>query len=263
LLSCALPAAALCACAVSQVKEVQMGTDYSAQIAQRLPLITDPEALRYINVLGDSLAKVTDQRDLQWHFNIVDSREVNAFAVPGGYVYVNRGLIERAQTMSQVAGVIAHEIGHVTRRHSIKQAQKAQGANVGMSLACILTRICGSGLATTGIDVLAGGAFAQFSRSDEAEADEEGVRTTIKAGIDPNGIPEMFRILLDERKSHPGAADAFFATHPMEEDRIATALALIRIFPPAQLEGLTRDSQNFHVFKDRLASLPPSPEPKR
>ena len=259
----ALPAAALGACAVSQQKEVQMGTNYSAQIAQQLPLIRDPEALRYMNVLGDSLAKVTDQRDLQWHFNIVDSREVNAFAVPGGYVYVNRGLIERAQTMSEVAGVIGHEIGHVTRRHSIKQMQKAQGANGGMTLGCILTRICGSGLATTAMDVGTGGLFAHFSRGDEAEADDEGVRTLIKAGIDPNGIPEMFRILLDERKNHPGTVDAFFATHPMEEDRIAAAQALIHTFPPAQLEGLTRDSQNFHAFKDRLASLPPSPEVKK
>ena len=259
-LSCAIAACALGACAVSQQKEVQMGTNYAAQIAQQLPLIRDPEALRYITVLGDSLAKVTDQRDLQWHFNIVDSKEVNAFAVPGGYVYVNRGLIERAQTMSEVAGVIGHEIGHVTRRHSIRQMQKAQGANIGMSLGCILTRICGSGLATTAMDVGAGGLFAHFSRGDEAEADDEGVRTLIKAGIDPNGIPEMFRVLLDERKKSPGAVDAFFATHPMEEDRIAAAQALIRTFPPAQLEGLTKDSQNFHAFKDRLASLPPSPE---
>jgi predicted Zn-dependent protease len=258
-----LPAAALGACAVSQQKEVRMGTNYSAQIAQQLPLIRDPEALRYTNVLGDSLAKVTDQRDLQWHFNIVDSREVNAFAVPGGYVYVNRGLIERAQTMSEVAGVIGHEIGHVTRRHSIRQMQKAQGANVGMTLGCILTRICGSGLATTAMDVGAGGLFAHFSRGDEIEADDEGIRTMIKAGIDPNGIPEMFRVLLDERKKSPGAVDALFATHPMEEDRIAAAQALIRTFPPAQLEGLTRDSQNFHAFKERLASLPPSPEVKK
>ena len=157
-----IAALSLAACAVSQVKEVEMGNSYSAQIAKELPLITDAEALRYVNVLGDSLAKVTDQRDLQWHFNIVDSREVNAFAVPGGFVYVNRGLIERAQSMSQVAGVIGHEIGHVTRRHSIKQMQKQQGANGLMSLACILTRACGSGLATSGMDLLAGGAVRAF-----------------------------------------------------------------------------------------------------
>jgi predicted Zn-dependent protease len=132
-----------------------------------------------------------------------------------------------------------------------------------MTLGCILTRICGNGLATTAMDVGAGGLFAHFSRGDEAEADEEGVRTTIKAGIDPNGIPEMFRILLDERKKNPGATEAFFATHPMEEDRIAATRALIATYPARQLEGLTRDSQNFHAFKDRLASLPPSPDLKK
>lgn len=262
-LAAVLPGIAAGACAVSQVKEVEMGNNYSAQIAQQMPLIKDAEVLRYINVLGDSLAKVTDQRDLQWHFNIVDSKEVNAFAVPGGYVYVNRGLIERAQSMSQVAGVIGHEIGHVTRRHSIKQMQKSQGMSGLTSLACILTRVCDSGIASSAINLGATGLFAQFSQADEAEADAEGVRTVIKAGIDPNGIPEMFRILLDERKDHPGAAAAFFATHPLEEKRIAATRELIATYPPAALEGLTRDSQNFHAFKERLASLPPSPEPKK
>lgn len=233
-----------------------MGANSAGQVAKQLPLITDPEALRYINVLGDSLAKVTDQRDLEWHFSIVDSKEVNAFALPGGYVYVNRGLVERAESMSELAGVLGHEIGHVTRRHSIKQMQKSQGANVGMTLACILTRICGSGLASAAMDVGAGGVFAHFSRSDEEEADEEAVRTTIKAGIDPNGILEMFRILLDERKKNPSSVSAFFSTHPMEEDRIAATEALIKTYPERELEGLTRDSENFHAFKDRVESLP-------
>jgi len=259
----AIAAAALGGCAVSQVKEVEMGSNYAQQIAKQLPLIKDSEVVRYINVLGDSLARVTDQRDLKWHFNVVDSKDVNAFAVQGGFVYVNRGLIERAQSMSQVAGVIGHEIGHVTQRHSIKQMQKAQGANIGVSAACLLTRVCGSGITTAGIDLVAGGAFAKFSRNDEAEADEEGVRTTIKAGMDPTGIPEMFRILLDERKANPGAMQTFFASHPLEEDRIAATRALIRTYPVERLEGLTRDSKEFHAFKDRLASLPPSPEKKK
>jgi predicted Zn-dependent protease len=259
-LACALPA--LAACAVSQQKEVQLGVNSAAQIARQLPLITDREALLYINVLGDSLAHVTDRRGLAWHFNIVDSKEVNAFAVPGGYVYVNRGLIERAQSMSQLAGVLGHEIGHVTLRHSIKQMQKSQGANVGMTLGCILTRICGTGLGTTAMNVGAGGLFAHFSRADEAEADAEGVRTTIKAGIDPNGIPEMFQILLDERKKNPAAVDAFFATHPLEEDRIAATRALIRSYPAQELEGLTKDSENFHLFKERVEQLPRAEERK-
>src|SRR5512140_2290669 len=116
-----LPFLFAAACAVSTQQEVDMGAGYATQIAKELPLVQDPEVNRYITLLGDSLARVADQRNLDWHFTVVDSREVNAFAVPGGYIYVNRGLIERATSMSQVAGVIGHEIGHVTRRHSIKQ----------------------------------------------------------------------------------------------------------------------------------------------
>jgi predicted Zn-dependent protease len=254
---------ALGACAVSQQQEVEIGANYATQIERELPLVRDPEVVLYVNVLGDSLAKVSDDRNLDWHFFVVDSREVNAFAVPGGYVYVNRGLIERAQTMNQVAGVIGHEIGHVTKRHSIKQMQKAQGANVGVTLGCILTRVCDSGLGQAAIEITAAGVFAKFSRDDEAEADAEGVRTVIRAGIDPQGIPEMFRILLAERKQKPDAVDAWFITHPLEEDRITTTQRLIGQYPADQLRGLTRDTPNFQAFKQRLASLPPSPERKR
>ncbi|MFI5311574.1 MAG: M48 family metallopeptidase [Gemmatimonadales bacterium] len=253
---------AFAACAVSQQQEVQLGTNYAKQIDTQLPLIRDPEVTAYINFLGDSLAKVTDTRGLEWHFTVVDSKEVNAFAVPGGWIYVNRGLIERAQNMSQVAGVIGHEIGHVTRRHSVQQMRKGQGANIGVTLLCTLTNTCG-GLGQTAVSLGSGMLFAKFSRSDEAEADEEGVKTTIRAGIDPHGIPEMFRILLDERKSNPSAVDGFFASHPLEEDRIAATTAQIRAYPGAELEGLTRDTPQFQAFKKRLMGLPPSPEPRK
>ncbi len=249
-------------CAVSQQQEVQMGQQYAAQVEKELPIVRDPEVVRYINVLGDSLASVVDDRSLTWHFAVVDSKEINAFALPGGYIFVNRGLIEHATKMSEVAGVLGHEIGHVTRRHSIKQMQKAQGANVGVTLGCILTNVCNSGLAQTGINLAAGGVFSKFSRDDEAEADQEGVKTVSKAGIDPNGIPEMFRILLDERKTAPGAVESFFLSHPLEEDRIAATQKLIGTYPATQLRGLTQDSPNFQAFKKRLQSLPPSPPPK-
>jgi len=243
-------------CAVSTQQEVEIGTNYASQIAKELPLIQDPEVTRYITILGDSLARVADQRNLDWHFSVVDSREVNAFAVPGGYIYVNRGLIERATNMSQVAGVIGHEIGHVTRRHSIKQMQKAQGANIGATLLCTLTSACNSDLSQAAINIGANAAFAKFSRTDEAEADEEGVRFVIKAGIDPNGIPEMFEILQKERKTSPTEVDRFFASHPMEESRIDDTRRLIASYPAAQLKGLTRDTPNFEAFKKRLLSLP-------
>lgn len=252
----------LSACAVSQQQEVQMGQQYAAEVEKEMPIIHDPEVVRYINVLGDSLASVTDDRSLTWHFAVVDSKDINAFALPGGYIFVNRGLIEAATKMSEVAGVLGHEIGHVTQRHSIKQMQKAQGANVGVTVGCILTGVCNNGLAQAGINAAAGGVFSKFSRDDEAEADREGVKTVIRAGIDPNGIPEMFKILLEERKQRPGAVESFFLSHPIEEDRIAATQQLIAAYPQPQLQGLTDDSPNFQAFKKRLQSLPPSPPPK-
>jgi predicted Zn-dependent protease len=120
------------ACGVSTQQEIEMGQQYSAQINQQLPIIQDPEINRYINVLGDSIARLTSRTDIpEWHFYIVDSKEVNAFAVPGGFVYVNRGLIERAQKMDQLAGVLGHEIGHVVRRHGALRQLQPQGRGGG------------------------------------------------------------------------------------------------------------------------------------
>lgn len=233
-----------------------MGQQYSQQINSQLPIINDPEVNRYINVLGDSIARVADDRSLDWRFFIVDSKEVNAFAVPGGFVYVNRGLIERATKLDMLAGVLGHEIGHVTQRHSVKQMQKAQGANVGISLACILTGVCNSGVANAAIQVGGSAVFAKFSRSDEAEADKVGVEYVTRAGIDPRGIPEMFQVLLDERKAKPGALDAFFQTHPMEESRITASEAEIARINPAVLNTLTKDSPRYQEFRRRLLALP-------
>ncbi|MDQ2890277.1 MAG: M48 family metallopeptidase [Gemmatimonadota bacterium] len=252
-------AAILCACAVSQQQEVQMGQEYSAQLAQQLPLVNDPEVVRYVNVLGDSIAHVTSRRDLDWHFFVVNSPEVNAFAVPGGYVYVNRGLIERATSMDELAGVLGHEIGHVVRRHTVKQMQQQQGANIGITLACILTQICNNQASGTAINVGATALFAKFSRTDETQADEEGFKNVVRAGISPEGLVTMFQKLIDERKATPGAVDAWFATHPLEESRIADVQRLINTLPQSELASLTTDSKNFHTFKTRLASLPAAP----
>jgi len=236
-----------------------MGAGYSQQINRELPLITDAELDRYINVLGDSIARIADSRNLDWHFHIVDSKDVNAFAVPGGFIYINRGLIERAQTLAQVAGVLGHEVGHVTMRHSVRQMQKAQGANVGLTAVCALTNVCNSDLSSAAIGLGANAAFANFSRQDEDESDAEAVKYMVAAGIDPTGIPEMFQILLTERETKPAALDTWFRSHPLEESRIAAARARIAALPPESLKGLTRDTPNFQAFKARLAALPPSP----
>ena len=255
-------AVAVTSCAISQQQEVQMGGAYATQIDTQLPMVRDAQVVNYVTALGKSLAAVTDTRGLTWHFAVVDSKEVNAFAVPGGWVYVNRGLIARAQTMDQLAGVLGHEIGHVTLRHSVEQMQQSQKVGGGLVALCTLTKVCDSGAGQAAVNLGGTALFARFSRQDEAEADREGVMTTVKDGISPRGIPEMFRILLAERQSNPSAVDAFFSTHPLEESRITATTNQIAGYTAAQLRTLRVDEAAFQSMKRRLNSLPPSPAPK-
>lgn len=248
------------ACAVSTQEEVQLGAEYSAQINQQLPIVQDLEINRYVNVLGDSIAKLADDRGLDYRFYIVNAAEVNAFAVPGGFIYVNRGLIDRTQNLSQLAGVLGHEIGHVVRRHSVQQMQKAQGANIGLVLGCTLLNVCGSQAAQAAIQVGGSALFAKFGRDDEREADVDAVASVVRAGIHPKGIPEMFQILLNERQGgSPGAVEGWFSTHPGEEERIQQTQALVNQVDPAILRTLTTNTSNFAAFKSRVRSLPAPP----
>jgi beta-barrel assembly-enhancing protease len=244
------------ACGVSQQQEIEIGQSNVQQINQQLPIVNDAEVNRYINVLGDSIARLTERADLPWTFYVVNAKEINAFAVPGGYIYVNRGLIEHTQTLSQLAGVMGHEIGHVVKRHSVKQMEQMNGAQIGVGLACVLTAVCNNQAVGTGINVIGSAVFAKFSRNDEAEADAVGIDNVVRAHIHPKGIPEMFQILLDTRTSNPGLVDGWFASHPTEEDRIRDTQAKINTINPAVLRTLTIDSQGFQNFKARVRSLP-------
>ena len=244
------------ACGVSTQQEIEIGQSNVQQINAQLPIINDPEANRYINVLGDSIARLTDRADLPWTFYLVNDKTINAFAVPGGFIYVNRGLIEHTQTLAQLAGVLGHEIGHVVKRHSVKQMGQMNAANVGVGLACVLTNVCNSQIGSAAIQVGGSAIFAKFSRDDEREADEVGIDNVVRAHIHPKGVPEMFQILLDTRQRNPGLVDNWFATHPTEEDRIRDTQAKIATINPAVLRTLTEQSQGFLNFKARVSNLP-------
>ncbi len=247
------------ACAISRQREVEIGAVYAKQIDAQLPVVRDQAITNYLQRLGDSLATIADTRGLTWHFALINWSDVNAFALPGGWVYVTRGLVERADSMEMLAGVLGHEISHVTRRHSVKQAEKAQKANVGLSIVCVLTGACENVLTQIGIEVTGQAVFAKYSRDDEKEADEDGVRLVIRAGISPLGIPRMLQRLLDERKTQPGGVDAWFRSHPYEEERIAYTKVLIdRQFKdrPNALPLLTRDTPLYRDFRDRVGKLP-------
>jgi beta-barrel assembly-enhancing protease len=251
-----LMSASVVGCGVSTQQEVEMGQSEVQQINQQLPIISDAEANRYINVLGDSIARLTSRGDLPWQFFIVNSPEINAFAVPGGFIYVNRGLIENTQKMDQLAGVLGHEIGHVVARHTVKQMGQMNAANIGVGLACVLTSVCNSQVGQSAIQVGGTALFSKFSRDDEKEADDIGIDNVVRAHISPKGIPEMFQILLNTRQTSPGLVEGWFATHPTEEARIADTESRIAKIDPAILRTLTEDSQAFHNFKSRVSSLP-------
>lgn len=206
-----------------------MGAGYAAELNRQLPLVQDAELNRYMNVLGDSIARIADTRNLDWQFYIVDSPDVNAFAVPGGFIYMNRGLLERATNLAQVAGVLGHEIGHVTQRHSVQQMQKAQGTNIGLVGLCIfLPNLCASQTGAAAIQLGASAAMASFSRSDEDEADAVAIDYMVRSGIDPNGVPEMFQILLDERQRKPDGLETGSARTRWKKTACRPAVAACR-----------------------------------
>jgi predicted Zn-dependent protease len=250
-------------CGISQQQEVELGAQQAQQVNSQLPIVQDPAVNRYLNVLGDSIARVTSRADLDWHFYMVNTNDFNAFALPGGFIYVNRGVAERSDRLDQFASVIAHEIGHVVLRHSVKQMEQMQGANLGVSVACALTSVCNSGLGQAAIQVGGTAIFAKFSRGDEAEADAAGVQELVRTGINPNGMPEMFEKLLAERQTRPGGLEGWFSDHPLEEDRIANTRALIAQVNPSVLRTLPTDTRAFQDFKARVHSLPAPPVASR
>ena len=205
------------ASSVSLDDEWQLGNQLAAEVASQVRLSTDAEAVAYVNAVGERIHAVTPLANRPFHFYIVNDLSVNAFALPGGHVYVNSGLIAQADHANMLAGVLAHEISHVVARHSIQQMQQAQGINV---LGSILLGQNPSALQQILAQVVAGGAMARFSREDEKQADDLGLGYMVAAGYDPHGMLDMFQKLASLEKSSPSAVEKFFLDHPVTADRI-------------------------------------------
>ena len=245
---------------ISQQEEVQMGSQAASQISAQLPMLQDATINAYVNSLGRSIANTTSRADLNWQFGVVNTQVINAFALPGGYIYVNRGVLSRASNESELAGVLSHEIEHVVRRHSVKQMEKAQGANIGVALACTLTNVCGNQAAQAAIQVGGTAVFAKFSRGDEIQADEGGFQNLTRTGINPRGMLTFFQKLLAEEQQSGGssASSSWFADHPGTQDRIADIQRMLND-SGTRLNGLRNDSQAFQSMKRRLNQLPAAP----
>ena len=248
--------AAGCAGGVGLAEEEELGDDYAAQIAAEVPLIDDPVALAELSVIGNELAARADPTGRRYDFHLVDSPEVNAFAIPGGHIYVNRGLIERADQLSELAGVLGHEIAHVTERHGIEQAQKQQRTGLLVSLFYLLI---GRDPGLVEQIVIQGGAvavFAKYGRDAEREADERAVATLVAAGYHPEGIATFFEELLREQRRDPSGLEQWFASHPTSAERIDNVRAIIESLGPLDQESLVRDTPAYDAFRERLVRAP-------
>jgi predicted Zn-dependent protease len=239
-----------------------MGQEGAQQVNAQLPMVQDAVINNYVNALGTRIARTTSRADLNWQFQVVNSSMVNAFALPGGFIYVNRGVLERASNMSEVAGVLGHEIEHVVRRHSVKQMENAQSANVGVGILCALTGVCQSGVAQAAINVGGTAVFAKFSRTDEIQADEGGFNNVMRAGISPRGMYTFFqKLLAEEQQAGGGGATAgWFADHPGTQDRLADIQRMLSQVPASQLNSLQSNDAGFATMKARVARLGPAPK---
>jgi beta-barrel assembly-enhancing protease len=236
----------------STEKEVAIGRQIAAEIDKEVKFVEDPVITEYINRVGQNIVLHSDAK-VPFTIKVIDSDQVNAFALPGGFFYVNKGLILAADNEAELAGVMAHEIAHVAARHAMENQTKASLIQYGLIAgsiflggwpAAILNNTAGLGLMLT---------FMKFSRSAEEEADKLGVQYLYASGYDPNSMATMFEKLEAQNKKKPGFISKAFASHPQPPDRRAAALALAARFP--EHEEYVISTSEFQRVKNRLLRL--------
>jgi len=236
----------------STEKEVRQGREAAAEVDRQAKFIEDPLITEYVNRVGQNIVLHSDAK-VPFTIKVIDSDEVNAFALPGGFFYVNKGLLLAADNEAELAGVMAHEIAHVAARHAVENQTKAsllEYAALGASI--FLGGIPGMIYQNTaGIGLL--GIFMKFSRSAEEEADKLGVQYMYAAGYDPGAMATMFEKLEAKNKKKPGFISRAFSTHPAPPDRRAAALALAARFP--EHDEYVISSSEFQRVKAKLLRL--------
>jgi predicted Zn-dependent protease len=201
-------------------QEWQMGEELAAEVARQVRLVDDPRVVGPVREMGQRLASQTEMADRPWHFYVVDDPSVNAFALPGGHVYVHTGLIEAARSPDELASVVGHEVAHVAARHSTERMVAANGLNL---VANLVLGEDGGLVQQIAADLIGRSAMARFSRGDEREADDLGLVFLDEAGYDPTAMARMFETLLAARQSSPNALERWFSSHPVTEERIERA----------------------------------------
>ncbi len=235
-------------------KQVAMGRAYSQQVEHTAKMVQDPVVTEYINRLGQNLVRNSDAK-VPFTIKVIDTDELNAFALPGGFFYVNSGLILAADNEAELAGVMAHEIGHVAACHVAREQTRSNIANLA-SIALIFVpggwAVYEGTQAALSIGVPA--AFMKFSRNFESEADFLGMEYMYKAGYDPQSFISFFEKVEALEKKKPGTLAKAFASHPMTPDRVAHAQQEMKTVLPARPEYIV-DTSEFEDVKGRLASI--------
>jgi predicted Zn-dependent protease len=233
---------------ISVEQEIQIGKEAHAQTRRETPLLRDAAVGDYVNRIGRRLVRVAPGPKYPYSFTIANANDVNAFALPGGPIWVNRGVMEVATNESQVASVLAHEIAHIAQRHAAAQLTKVAIANWGLGLlGAMLGNIGGAGTAQVAGGFLASESFRRFSREDERDADRAGLLLLTRAGWDGRGMIELFDILRREHGRDPNRVESFFSTHPSPQERIAELQAAVKPH-----RGGRRDTAEFRAIKARL-----------
>ncbi len=231
--------------------EIALGKQLSAEVERQAKFINDPVVNEYVNRVGQNLVRNSDAQ-VPFTIKVIDSDVVNAFALPGGFFYVNSGLILHADEESELAGVMAHEIAHVCARHGTKQATKSEIAQLAMIPAMIFIPYTLAGYAIyQGMQFAIPMAFLQFTRTDEKEADYLGLEYMYKAGYDPNAFVSFFEKVASDEKKQPGTIPKIFSTHPPTPERIEASQKEIATILPQRSEYIVTTSE-FDVVKRRL-----------
>ncbi len=237
---------------VSLEKEIAIGAQVAQQFEQTARLVEDPVITEYVDRVGQNIVRHSDAK-VPFHIKVVDTDEVNAFAFPGGYFYVNKGLILAADSEAELAGVMAHEISHVTARHATERMSKAQY----IQLAAIPALFIGGYWTQMGIQNALGLGInlelLGITRDSEKEADQLGIQYLWNSGYDPNAFVSFFEKLQEQEKSKPGKLAGFFRTHPYTIDRIAASMDEQRYLP--EKDNYIMNTSEFDRVKSRLLAI--------
>lgn len=241
-------------------QDVQLGREAAGQVEQQLPLLRDDNVTSFVSDIGrrlvDSIPAELRHPEFNYSFKVVNVREINAFALPGGPMYVNRGMIEAAKTEGEVAGVVAHELSHVALRHGTAQATKATKYEIGTIAGAVIGAIVGGNVGNViaqGTQFGLGTAFLRFSREYERQADIEGSQIMARAGYDPRDMANMFRTI--EKQGGSGGPQ-WLSDHPNPGDRYAY---ITKEAQSLRVEGGTRDTGAFQSAQARLKQMSPAP----